>query len=237
MVRGIAARIAGVGVAALAWTAGPVGGVAHADGPVLGGGSGIMLTTSVPHRMALCTLTAIGYDREDKLVGITAGHCAENAGVLVGSEAMPNAGPLGFVAVQDAQDDWAVIEFDPARVTPVRQVGPSTLTGIGASAAAGEILCKNGRTTGFTCGVVWNADPVQSVSQICAGHGDSGGPVLRGAELVGMVNGGISPLEDIEIPCTGPGNPIHEPTVSSQFTAVLEELNRTGARGSGFRPL
>ncbi|WP_043599055.1 S1 family peptidase [Nocardia otitidiscaviarum] len=218
--------------------AGPGAGAAHADGgPVVGGGSGIALQTSNPRMVALCTMTAVGYDHENRLVGITAGHCAEDAGVAVWAEAAPHAGPIGFAAVKDVDHDWAVIELDPARVTPVRQVGPSVVATVGAPAQAMETVCKNGRTTGFTCGVVWDAYPDEFLSQVCANHGDSGGPVLRGDQLVGMINAGVGLPGSSEMPCTGPGNPFHDPDVSNQITAVLAEIDRLGVVGAGFRPL
>ncbi|NNH69342.1 hypothetical protein HLB23_05555 [Nocardia uniformis] len=235
---GVASRVA-VGIAMVALMAvGPGCGPAHAEAPaVIGGGSGIALQTSDPTMVALCTMTAVGYDRADRLVGITAGHCAEDAGVAVWAEAAPRTGPIGFVAAKDVDHDWAVIELDPAHVTPVRAVGPSVITTVGAPGRAWETVCKNGRTTGYTCGVVWDANPAEFISQVCANHGDSGGPVLRGDQLVGMINAGITPFGSAEAACTGNGNPIHDPDVSNQITAVLAEIDHLGVTGAGFRLL
>ncbi|MFD0000534.1 S1 family peptidase [Nocardia sp. NPDC127526] len=234
---GCATKIAVGGAIALI-AAGPTAAPAQANPPaVVGGGSGIALQTGDPRLVALCTMTTVGYDRTGQLVGITAGHCAEEAGVRVWAEATPQAGPIGFVAIKDVGHDWAVVQLDPERVTPVRQVGPSTVASIGAPAAAWETVCKNGRTTGFTCGVVWDAYPAEFLSQVCANHGDSGGPVLRGDQLVGMINAGVSPEGSGELACTGPGNPIHEPDVSNQITAVLAEIDSLGIVGAGFQPL
>ncbi|MGY2061651.1 S1 family peptidase, partial [Nocardia gipuzkoensis] len=158
---------------------------ATADAPVtLGGGSGIVVEQlDDPGKAADCTLTAIGYDRDNRLVGLTAGHCGQVGSRLL-AEYDPHAGVVGRITARSEDMDWAVIEFDAARVVPTRQVTQSVINGVAAGPGVGDNVCKNGRTTGFTCGIVWETHQAWFASHVCADHGDSGAPVLRGDQLI-----------------------------------------------------
>lgn len=197
-------------------------GVAQAAPPVaLGGGSGIVLGDG-----ALCTLTTIGHDGTGRLVGFTAGHCAE-AGAAVSAEADPDAGPLGTVAFVSSDLDYAVITFDPGLVTPVGHVGSTSITGIGLPAEFPAIACKEGRTTGQTCGLVYGdvfASDTWTLTQICVLVGDSGAPVVVGSTLVAIVTGYIA------VPCLGPH-------IGANFTRILADVDERGGPGVGFTPV
>ncbi|UYP18685.1 S1 family peptidase [Rhodococcus sp. Z13] len=200
-------------------------GVATAAPPVpLGGGSGITLGDGT-RDMYDCTLTTIGYDSAGRLVGITAGHCGD-PGWTVKSENDIDAGVLGrFVRVNPALD-YAVVEFDPGKVVPVNRIGGVTITGLGAPPGFLDIACKEGRTTGNTCGIVWG-DVFQSRetwTQMCVVQGDSGAPVVVGTTLVAMVNAYLA------APCIGP-------EVGTNMDAIITDINRTGGVGAGFRPV
>ncbi|MEU0539705.1 S1 family peptidase [Nocardia sp. NPDC005978] len=216
-------------------------GSAAADGPVpMGGGSGIAIGTGDPNVVGLCTLTAIGFDNADRLVGITAGHCG-NPGLPVWSEAAPGAGIIGHFAEVDHYWDWAIIEFDAARVAPVRQVTQSVINGVGAPPGPLSWVCKNGRTTGFTCGPVWEDLGGGFSSHVCADYGDSGSPVLVNDRLVGMIISGqaihLGGLV-IRLPsCSNPFNPIHEPDVATGIDYILGDIDERGGVGAGFRLL
>jgi hypothetical protein len=205
--------------AALAVIAATLGiGTATAAPPkaVLGGGSGIVIDN-----MYECTLTTIGHDNAGRLVGITAGHCGE-VGSTVVPEAMPDAGVVGQFAVSNQDYDYAVIEFDPAKVTPVNTIGEVTITGIGSPAVA----CKQGRTTGHTCGVVYG-DILQSQetwTQLCVIEGDSGSPVVVGTTLVAMVNAYVG------VACLGP-------ELGTNMVSIINDINVTGGVGAGYRPI
>ncbi|WP_225731620.1 MULTISPECIES: S1 family peptidase [unclassified Nocardia] len=227
-------------VTALAATSVFSGGTASAEGPaVLGGGSGLYIETSEPDTVSECTLTAIGFDRDNKLVGLTAGHCGE-IGMRVAAEYSPKSGVVGKVAAKSVDNDWAVIELDPARVSPTRQVAQSVIAGIGAPPKVGDIVCKNGRTTGFTCGPAWETKQAWFRSQVCANHGDSGAPVLMGDKLVGMVVAGSDfKAGPITVPlplCSGGGDLLHQPELSTTMALVLADIDRQGGIGAGFRP-
>ncbi|MFD6157233.1 hypothetical protein ACFWF7_40130 [Nocardia sp. NPDC060256] len=221
----VAMTFAAVGAPSVA-TAGPLA--------PLGGGSGILLGRGV------CTLTTIGYDRADRLVGLTAGHCTE-VGMSVRAERAPDAGVVGTVAAVDHYDDYAVLEFDRAKVTPIRQVAATTIGGIGAPPQQGDVVCKNGRTSGYNCGVVWDTHRWWFQNQSCSQPGDSGGPVTIGDRLVGMNVGHIGlrlvGVTVFDMVCHPPIAPLHDPAVATQIGMVLDDIDQGGGVGSGFRPL
>ncbi|MEC3955788.1 S1 family peptidase [Nocardia sp. CDC153] len=228
------AAIAATAVSSTLLFAGP----ADAAAPVvLGGGSGVYVEDfTSTDTVSDCTLTAVGYDNKNQLVGLTAGHCGE-VGARVAAE-YTRSGGIGVIAERSDQMDWAVIVFNPEKVTATRQVAQSVINSVGTPPQIGESVCKNGRTTGFTCGPVWETKALTFRSQVCANHGDSGAPVLRGDQLVGMVVAGTDfkagPI-DVELPlCEGGGNLIHEPELSTNITAVLADIDRHGGAGAGF---
>ncbi|MFE3545152.1 serine protease [Nocardia sp. NPDC059177] len=219
MSRAVAA--AGVVLSVLgAVTAGQVG-VADAAAPaVLGGGSGILVND------ATCTLTTIGHDSAGRLVGLTAAHCGPEGASIV-AEQNADAGTVGTIGYRSEAMDYSVITFDPDLVVPVNRVGNTTITGVGGPAQFPDIACKEGRTTAQTCGLAYG-DPLQSeiatLTQICVVAGDSGGPVVVGSTLVGMVNGYVY------VPCLGP-------EVGMNITTILADIDARGDLGAGFRPI
>ncbi|GGF92871.1 hypothetical protein GCM10007304_03380 [Rhodococcoides trifolii] len=212
----IAAVMAGVGVGTA--SAVPVA--------VLGGGSGIMTADSAGTGKFECTLTTIGYDAGGRLVGLTAGHCGV-PGDLVGAEYSPDSGVVGRIVSSVPGLDYAVIQFDPSRVAPTNHVGNATITGLGSPATFPGVMCKEGRTTGTTCGITYGQffQNSKTYTQICVVQGDSGGPVLAGTTLVGMVNAYLGPFS-----CVGP-------EVGTDIGAILDDINRGGGVGTGFAPI
>ncbi|UFS99367.1 S1 family peptidase [Nocardia huaxiensis] len=203
----------------MAWTS--AGSARAADPAVLGGGSGIVLDDG-----ALCTLTTIGWDARGRMVGFTAAHCG-TPGAGIASEADREAGTLGAISFTNPELDYAVIEFDEHLVTPVNRIGATTISGYGLPAQFPAIACKQGRTTGHTCGLVYGdlfATQTWTFTQICVIVGDSGGPVVVGTTLVGMVNGYLS------TPCLGP-------EVGVNFSTVVGDVDARGGVGAGFRPV
>lgn len=187
---------------------------------VLGGGSGIVVNDEL-----VCSLTTIGHDRAGRLVGLTAGHCGE-VGASVVPEYKPDSGVVGTFVVSNPELDYAVIQFDPAKVVPVNRVGNVTITRIGAPASFPQIACKEGRTTGDTCGVVWG-DVLQTQetwTQACVIEGDSGSPMVVGTTLVAMVNAYLG------APCIGP-------ELGTNLSAIINDLNASGGPGADFQPI
>ncbi|WP_194813642.1 hypothetical protein [Nocardia sp. XZ_19_385] len=199
---------------------------------VLGGGSGITIGDQVA-----CTLTTIGYDREQRLVGLTAGHCAD-LGMPVLAERTAEAGAVGTVALVDYDDDYAVIEFDPAKVVPVRQVSATRIDGIGEPPRPGDLVCKIGRTTGFGCGIVWDAHPWWFQNEAGSQSGDSGAPVTLGDRLVGMNVGHVqADTSAVAVSGQSVAVPVLDPAVATQIGMILADIAEAGGVGAGFRPV
>ena len=202
----------------------------------VGGGSGIIIDKKFG-----CTMTTVGRDRSGRLVGLTAGHCGE-VGSRIWAERNTSAGVIGRIVLKSKPGDYAVIALDPSRVAPSRVAGGATIRSVGAFPAAGASVCKAGRTTGFSCGPVLVNDGAEAFSYVCANHGDSGGPVVAGNRVVGMLNGGLIvgiPGTDIggSLGCIHPAIPIYTPMVATKMTAIVADLNRIGRYGAGFRPI
>ncbi|HET9874639.1 MAG TPA: S1 family peptidase [Mycobacterium sp.] len=206
------------------------GPVAADDKVVIGGGAGIVV-----ERDTLCTLTAIGHDKTGALIGFTSAHCG-GPGAEVAAEAAQGNGPVGTMVAGNDAMDYAVIRFDPAKVTPVGNFGGFVINGIGPDPAFGQIACKQGRTTGNSCGVTWGPgqEPGTIVMQVCGRPGDSGGPVVVNNLLVGMIHGAFSEA----LPsCVIKYIPLHTPAVVVSINAVLADLDAKDRPGAGFVPV
>ena len=201
-----------------------------ADKVVLGGGAPIVIDDA-----EACTLTAIGNDNKGNLVGFTSAHCG-GPGANVTSESAQGAGTLGVMVAGNDALDYAVIKFDPAKVTPVSNYDGFQIDGIGPDPTFGQIACKLGRSTGYSCGVTWGPgeEPGTLLSQLCGGPGDSGAPVTVNNTLVGMIHGAFS--ENLP-QCVTKYIPLHTPAVAESINAVLADLNAKGRPGAGFVPV
>lgn len=205
--------------------AGGGAGVATAAPPVtLGGGSGITLGEG-DQDVFQCTLTTIGNDARGRLVGLTAAHCGA-PGAAVSAEYDAGAGAVGRIVSTNETLDYAVIEFDRGKVVPVNRVGNVAITGVGSPAGFPDIACKEGRTTGNTCGIVWGDvfGSQETWTQVCVAEGDSGAPLVVGTTLVGMVNAYLL------APCIGP-------EVGTNIDVIMADINGRGGAGAGFRPI
>ncbi|MGH3558801.1 MAG: serine protease [Mycobacterium sp.] len=204
---------------------------ARADDKVpLGGGAGIVVNGDT-----MCTLTTIGTDNKGELIGFTSAHCG-GPGAHVAAEAAQNHGEVGTMVAGNDNLDYAVIQFDPAKVTPVADFGGFAINGIGPDPAFGQIACKQGRTTGNSCGVTWGPgqDPGTIVMQVCGRPGDSGGPVTVNNLLVGMIHGAFS--ENLPT-CVIKYIPLHTPAVVVSINAVLADISSKNRPGTGFAPV
>ncbi|AGF71794.1 hypothetical protein A605_03915 [Corynebacterium halotolerans YIM 70093 = DSM 44683] len=180
----------------------------------------------------MCTLGVVGTDAQGRKVGLTAGHCGE-PGELVASADSWQVGPSGTVVASNAAHDYSVIEFG-SNAELTRSYNGVTVNEVGgAPVTLGQQLCKQGVATGFTCGITWAGDGNTQLSQVCASVGDSGGPVLAGNRLVGLVSGGSLP--DPNLACRTPlQGVLFMPTVSTSINAVLADLEASGGPGAGF---
>ena len=205
--------------------------VARADEPVpLGGGSGIVVDGDT-----FCTLTAIGNDNRGNLIGFTSAHCG-GPGAQVAAEGATDRGTLGTMVAGNDGLDYAVIVFEPQKVQPVDTVNGFRIAGIAPDPVFGEVACKLGRTTGYSCGVTWGPGdkPGTIVNQVCGQPGDSGAPVTVDNRLVGMIHGAFSE----ELPtCIVKFVPLHTPAVTMSINAILADIAAKNRPGSGFVPV
>ncbi|MBF6127731.1 serine protease [Nocardia brasiliensis] len=206
-------------------------GAAQADPgpPVVGGGSGIIISDTpgaLSDQLFECTVTTVGRDGAGRLVGFTAGHCGE-PGYEVYAEADRGAGVIGRFVYSNHDLDYAVLEFNENKMIPVNRIGNVTITGLGGPAQFPTIVCKEGRTTGNTCGISWGdvfGSNTETWSQMCVVEGDSGAPVVVGSTLVGMVNAYLA------VACFGP-------EVGTNMSTITDDVNARGGVGAGFRPI
>ncbi|GAC56141.1 peptidase S1 family protein [Gordonia hirsuta DSM 44140 = NBRC 16056] len=194
-------------------------GTAQAAPPktALGGGSGILVLKG-GNTASACTVTAVGRptsgQHRGRLIAITAGHCGKPGQVVLAENAQ-NRGAIGRIAYSWSDIDVAVITLDESRVRPVRTVGGVTINRI-STAPVGfpTIVCKEGRTTGHTCGITWFSDGMAHYSQMCVIEGDSGSPVVVGNTLVGMVNAYYF------VSCLGPETGTNMGTILRRLSSV-----------------
>jgi hypothetical protein len=203
---------------------------AGADDKVeMGGGAGLVVNGDT-----YCTLTAIGNDNTGALIGFTSAHCG-GPGAQVASETNPDNGVIGTMVAGNDSLDYAVIRFDPAKVQPVANYKGFLIDGIGPDPVFGQVACKLGRTTGYSCGVTWGSgqDRGTIVNQVCGQPGDSGAPVTVNNKLIGMIHGAFS--EDLPT-CVIKFIPLHTPAVTMSINAILGDVAAKDRPGTGFVP-
>jgi hypothetical protein len=196
----------------------------------LGGGAGLVVDGDTT-----CTLTSIGTDNTGELVGFTSAHCGA-PGSQVAAEAAQDRGTLGTMVAGNDTLDYAVIQFDPVKVAPVANFAGFAINGIGSDPVSGQLACKDGRTTGESCGVTFGPgqDPGTIIAQLCGQPGDSGAPVTVGNLLVGMIHG---PFSESLPACVVKYIPLHTPAVVVSINAVLADLASKNRPGTGFVPV
>lgn len=181
----------------------------------------------------MCTLGVAGHDAAGRKIGLTAGHCGDQGDPVMSADSH-GVGQSGTVVGGNKALDYSVVEFgDNAEVS--NSYNGVTVNSVGGPApATGEVLCKQGVATGHTCGNTWTASEQVSITQVCAMQGDSGAPVMRGDQVVGMVSGGLLPFHQLQ--CQSPlQGQLFMPTVVTNMSNVMADLNATGGPGAGFR--
>jgi streptogrisin C len=147
---------------------------------------------------------------------ITAGHCTGPGGTWFGSDATA----IGPVARRSYPvDDYGLIRVDSPSWTAsslvARSGGRISVTGA-TEAPVGASVCGAGSTSGFVCGTVQarnqtvnygNGQVIYGLirTNICSQFGDSGGPLLAGAQAQGVLSGGIT------CSLTAPGESLYQP--------------------------
>jgi len=88
-----------------------------------------------------CTLTTIGHDNTGELVGFTAAQCGGPGSQVL---AEGTDGTVGTVAAANGNLHYAVIKFDPAKVTPISDFAGFAISGIGPDPGSSQPVCTHG---------------------------------------------------------------------------------------------
>lgn len=154
-----------------------------------------------------CTIAAVGRDSANRLVALTAGHCARDtvSGELVGLY-IDDQKVGQFVSAFDNSPnpqylpgyyDFAFATLDESKVTVASQRGANVSAGLlGPTEMINTFtsICKTGMTTGYGCGTYignGGTNPRSHISTLSVAPGDSGGPMFTpGGKLVGIASKG-----------------------------------------------
>ncbi|GAA1964302.1 hypothetical protein [Amycolatopsis minnesotensis] len=109
--------------------------------------------------------------------------------------------------------DYSVIKFDRTKVVPTSTVGETTITGIGSPPVPGTRMCKQGQSSGLTCGFELSTSGPYFAHTILEFPGDSGSPVVLNGKLIG--NQWVAGL-------------------STSMVAIKADLDSRGEIGAGF---
>ena len=199
---------------------------AYADDRVpLGGGAGITVNGT------FCTLATIGHDNTGELVGFTAASCG-GPGSPVAAAGGANVGSV--VAAEDSLK-YAVIKFDPAKVTPTANFAGFAINGIGPDPDFRQPACTDGAATGNQCGKITTIPgpgPGRNMAGATFQPGDEGRPVTADNLLIGIAYRGWVTTPDL---LYGGGNQPEAYVVL--FSAILGDVNAKGGPGAGFSPI
>jgi hypothetical protein len=207
--------------------------VAAADGAVpLGGGASITVNGTP------CTLTTIGHDSAGNLIGFTSAHCGAPAASVAAEGA---GGAVGSVVAADEGLDYAVIKFDPAKVTPIHDFDGFAINSVGPELPQVELqtACQQSRATGHACAQIYASS--QTLYE-CGNPDDEGAPLTVNDLLVGVIRGGFTPDGS---PCPQIHGfvalhryfpPRDRPPIVS-IDAILVNVNAKGGPGAGFSPI
>ena len=200
---------------------------AAADGSaVLGGGAGITVNGT------FCTLATIGHDNTGELVGFTAASCGGPGSQV---EAAGSGTLVGSVVAADDHLNYAVIKFDPAKVTPTANFAGFAINGVGPDPDFRQPACTDGAATGNQCGVITTMPgpgPARNMSRCSFQPGDEGRPVTSDNLLIGIARNGWAALDV---------GPLHYGQTPESFlilsSAIMNDVNAKGGPGAGFTPV
>lgn len=183
----------GLGIAAAAMVVTPMAVSAPAASAAETVSNGIAVTTNAVDAPGkdYCTLGAAGTDNSGNKVGITAAHCFshEADGAVIYKATGTNRAtrtPIGVISHRGTyvhptptgdNRDWLVIKFDDD--VNLTSNGPGArITSTAAAITSGQFIngCKDGVTSGVTCGIVSTVSPTKYQNFAFMDSGDSGGP-------------------------------------------------------------
>lgn len=139
-----------------------------------------------------CTMGWVGYGPGGDKVGVSAAHCV--AGKPDGAPVyrwLPGTGGgrelIGHIGFRDNNVDWVVIRFVSNAIVTAN--GPALrIDSIGVDNPAGN-SCKDGQSTGVTCGQIVGQNATRIFTTGYAFNGDSGGPLAQGNSIIGLTRG------------------------------------------------
>ncbi len=136
---------------------------------------------------------------------------------------------MGSVVAVDDQLDYAVIKFDPAKVTPTHDFDGFAINGIDPNPALGQWTCKLSSATGQSCFSLrfWALDPSIYTAKAPWQPGDDGAPATVNDLLIGMFRDGSVTLALV---------PPTRPEIL-KISALLDDVNAKGGPGAGFTPI
>ncbi|WP_067972462.1 chymotrypsin family serine protease [Mycolicibacter icosiumassiliensis] len=196
----------------------------------LGGGAGIIVNGTY------CTLTTIGHDKTGDLVGFTAASCGGPDSPVV-AEGSDDLGPVGTMVATNGDLDYAVIKFDPAKITPIPNFAGFVINGIGTDPEWHQSECRLGAATGDFCSdnsSLPGPGPRMTMGGGANQPGDNGGPVTSNDQLIGLITGGMfvpGSVGQFQV------HPPHQFTNMTKFSAILDDVNAGGGPGAGFIPI
>jgi hypothetical protein len=138
------------------------------------------------------------------------------------------------VAAEDSLK-YAVIKFDPTRVTPTANFAGFAIDGIGPDPDFRQPACTDGAATGNQCGKITTIPgpgPGRNMSSATFQPGDEGRPVTADNLLIGIAYRGWVTTPDL---LYGGGNKPEATVVL--FSAILNDVNAKGGPGAGFSPI
>ena len=205
-------------------------GTAHADDlPPAHPGAPIALPFAEGGSGYACTLAWLLVTPDNKVQGLTAGHCAPAAGPVytkdmstqlgtMTAEHAPQTAVDGMVIGDPKAPDWAV--FDMADGVSTTSRGPDGINPlVVGTARVGDAVCTTGATSGHGCGHVLAADGSWITTDIARAPGDSGGPLYRPADRAAL---GLLSTRGRSLISPGPQ--------TSRYYALSAVLAKTGDR-------
>lgn len=179
--------------------------VSDTDGgstPVLAPGQEIALTQPGKDMDGKVTLCSVGFYAQGVTTGdeyvVTAGHCADDvprAGIIYESTSYPESTSFLYNDKHDMgmmPSPFPGQSYNTVRVGTVDDfAGSIDLTSV-RQAKVGENVCALGRTSGWRCGAVTEVRGDRMTTSLCSYPGDSGGVVIAGNSVVGIITDSYS---------------------------------------------
>ncbi|POX49533.1 serine protease [Streptomyces sp. Ru71] len=130
---------------------------------------------------------------------LTAGHCTNGATDWYSDQFVTHIGTTAGSSYPG--NDFGLVRYDSDDPAPPGTVDGQDITSAG-NPRVGQAACRRGSTTGTHCGRItglnWTVNygdgPVSGLirANICAGPGDSGGPLYSGTQALGLTSGGAN---------------------------------------------